>query len=294
MKKLFYKFIVLGALSIFLLPAVAFACGPTFGGPSWGGPSWLSDFSFNKPTLREAQGAQKTVDFKVLRKEEKQAKVKQIEKNEKKETPEGNKKDKSKKRSGGKKNMNFAGPGTILATSDTALTVKGKNDTEIILTLTPETKLRYPGAKAELADFEVGDSVRFVAHKNEAGTWEAKKILNHSLRRAMLQGEVKNFSGSSFDLETRDRGTFTITVSENTKFRFDNDDDDDDDDGDRNDGDHEDGDHDTGSSVTLADLKNGMKVSVKVRMHDASTNVVEVKAVIIKGQEEHQEEEEED
>lgn len=34
-----------------------------------------------------------------------------------------------------------------------------------------------------IIDFKVGDEIRFVAGKNEAGSWEARKLLNHLLRR---------------------------------------------------------------------------------------------------------------
>lgn len=172
-------------MTILLLPAVAFACGPTFGfdSPSW--PSWLSDFSFNV-NKAEFKQAKEASGFKALKKGEKKEKMKQLEKKEKKQIEKSGKKKGEKTE---KKNINLAGPGMVLASSTTTLTIKDKNGTEVILLLTPETKLRYRGAKAEPSDFEVGDSIRFVAHKNDAGTWEAKKILNHSLRRAVSEDE---------------------------------------------------------------------------------------------------------
>lgn len=162
----------------------------------------------------------------------------------------------------------LAGRAMVVEATDTSLKLRDKNGAEVRVMLTTDTKLYYRGGKAVASDFQSGDEVRIVARKNfaEAGQWEARMVLNHSLRRVVLEGTVKNLNltDATFAIEMVSSGIVTVKLAETTPMEF------------QSDG--------TKTRAKLADLKNGMTVTVKVQMRVISKTVTEVKSVTIHGE----------
>lgn len=147
---------------------------------------------------------------------------------------------------------------SVLSVGESTIVVKTRKGVEATLSVTSDTTLRSRGGKFLLPDFKAGDKVQVVARKNEAGLWVAKKLLNMSLRKGAVNGMVKNLRGSSFEVETKSRGTFTVTFSDATKFMFDDE-----------------------KPATLANLANGLKVNVKGSFRAESKAFVSAQRVII-------------
>lgn len=150
------------------------------------------------------------------------------------------------------------GYASVVSVGEGTVVVKTRKGVEATLSVTSDTALRSRGGKVLLPDFKAGDKVQVVARKNEAGLWVAKKLLNMSLRKGVVNGMVKNLSGSSFEVETKSRGTFTVALSDATKFIFDDE-----------------------KPATLANLANGLKVNVKGSFRAVSKAFVSAERVII-------------
>lgn len=152
----------------------------------------------------------------------------------------------------------LSGRVSVVSVGEATVVVKTRKGVEATLSVVSDTALRFRGGKVLLPAFKAGDNVQVVARKNEAGQWVAKSLLNMSLRKGAVNGVVKNLNGSSFEVETKSRGTFTVAVSDTTKFMSDDE-----------------------KPATLANLANGSKVNVKGTFRADSKAFVSAQRVLI-------------
>ena len=108
-----------------------------------------------------------------------------------------------------------AGNITITAMNGSSISLETADGWTRTITVTDETQLSKDGEEITLADFEVGDRIRFRQTADDAGTWTVTAI---ALVSPSVFGQVTAVDGDSITLSQRDGSSVTVHIDGSTLF----------------------------------------------------------------------------